>query len=150
MFESWERPFGSQHSRTPEKDCKKYDYYIFSFHKLYFNIKMAEKAEKTKQGHKIKMQLHIIEPGKNQEVFAPQELLCGPLSTCKTVPFTKSFWHMWLPESSSLENRLHIWVSGLFILTKLCNKTPQINISLSTKLNQICHSKNQTHFTCGM
>ena len=63
------------------------------------------------------------------------------LSTCKTVLFTKSFWQLWLSEPSSLENRLHIWVSGLFILTKLCNKTPQINISLSTKLNQICHSK---------
>ena len=36
---------------------------------------MAEKVEKTKQGHK--MQLHTTEPGKNQEVFTPQYLLCG-------------------------------------------------------------------------
>ena len=81
---------------------------------------------------------------------SPQDLLYGLLSTCKTVLFTKSFWQLWLSEPSSLENRLHIWVSGLFILTRLCNKTPQINISLSTKLNQICHSKNQTRLTCGM
>ena len=142
MFESWERPFGSQHSRTPEKDCKKWDNYIFNFRKLYFNNKMAEKAEKTKQGHK--MQLYTT------EVFTPQDLLYGLLSTCKTVLFTKSFWQLWLSEPSSLENRLHIWISSLFILTKLCNKTPQINISLSTKLNQICHSKNQTRLTWGM
>ena len=142
MFESWERPFGSRHSRTPEKDCKKWDNYIFNFCKLYFNNKMAEKAEETKQGHK--MQLYTT------EVFTPQDLLYGLLSTCKTVLFTKSFWQLWLSEPSSLENRLHIWISSLFILTKLCNKTPQINISLSTKLNQICHSKNQTLLTCGM
>ena len=148
MFESWERPFGSRHSRTPEKDCKKWDNYIFNFRKLYFNNKMAEQVEKTKQGHKMK--LHTTEPGKNQEVFTPQDLLCGLLSTWKTVRFSKSFWQLWLSEPSSQENRLHIWISSLFILTKLCNKTPQINISLSTKLNQICHSKNQTRFTCGM
>ena len=142
MFESWERPFGSRHSRTPEKDCKKWDNYIFNFCKLYFNNEMAEKAEKTKQGHK--MQLYTT------KVFTPQDLLYVLLSTCKTVLFTKSFWQLWLSEPSSLENRLHIWISSLFILTKLCNKTPQINISLSTKLNQICHSKNQTRLTCGM
>ena len=38
---------------------------------------MEEKVEKTKQGHK--MQLHTTEPGKNQEVFTPQYLLCGLL-----------------------------------------------------------------------
>ena len=38
---------------------------------------MAEEVEKTKQGHK--MQLHTTEPGKNQEVFTPQDLLCGLL-----------------------------------------------------------------------
>ena len=36
---------------------------------------MAEKAEKTKQGQKV--QLHTTEPGKNQEVFTPRDLLCS-------------------------------------------------------------------------
>ena len=36
---------------------------------------MAEKAEKTKQEQKV--QLHTTEPGKNQEVFTPRDLLCG-------------------------------------------------------------------------
>ena len=44
---------------------------------------MAEKAEKTKQAHK--MQLYTT------KVLTPQDLLYGLLSTCKTVLFTKSF-----------------------------------------------------------